>query len=79
MAFSGTADFHEITISGAGEIKAFDLKSKSLHLRISGAGDAEVYATEELKVKISGAGKVRYKGNPKVEKKISGAGSIKPI
>ncbi len=78
MKFSGTTDFHKISISGAGEIKALDLKSKNIELRISGAGDAKVYATEELKVRISGAGDVRYKGDPNIEKKVSGAGSIKP-
>ncbi len=77
MAFSGVAEYHKIVVSGAGEIRAFDLRTKKTELTISGAGDAEIYAEEVLKVKISGAGDVVYKGEPVVEKKISGAGSIK--
>ncbi len=79
MTFSGSADYHKITISGAGKIKALDLKTEITQLKISGAGDAEIHATEELKVKISGAGDVVYKGDPEIEKRISGAGSIKKL
>jgi len=77
MTFSGVAENHKIVVSGAGEIKAFDLQTKKTQLTISGAGDAEIHAEEELRVKISGAGEVLYKGDPVVEKKISGVGSIK--
>ncbi len=77
MTFSGVAENHKIVVSGAAEIKAFDLRTKKTQMTISGAGDAEIHAEEELIVKISGAGDVVYKGDPVVEKKISGAGSIK--
>ena len=53
------------------------LVTRALELSISGAGRADVNATEVLKVTISGAGKVTYSGNPSISKEISGAGSVK--
>jgi hypothetical protein len=65
------------TMSGASRLDAESLQVKIAELSISGAGKAEVSASEILKVAISGAGKVTYTGNPVVEKHVSGAGSIR--
>jgi Putative auto-transporter adhesin, head GIN domain len=65
------------TMSGASKLDAESLQVKVAELSISGAGKAEVSASESLKVAISGAGKVTYNGNPTVEKHISGAGTIR--
>jgi hypothetical protein len=65
------------TMSGASKLDAESLQVKTAELSISGAGKAEVSASEVLKVAISGAGKVTYTGNPTVEKHISGAGTIR--
>ena len=65
------------TMSGASRLDAESLQVKVAELSISGAGKAEVSASEILKVAISGAGKVTYSGNPSVEKHISGAGTIR--
>ncbi|HEY2140177.1 MAG TPA: DUF2807 domain-containing protein [Chthoniobacterales bacterium] len=65
------------TMSGASRLDAESLQVRTAELSISGAGKAEVSASEVLKVAISGAGKVTYTGNPAVEKHISGAGSIR--
>lgn len=72
-----TRDF-EAELSGAGNIHCFDLKSENTKLRISGAGDAEVFASVSLDARVSGAGSVRYKGNATtVNQRVSGAGSVK--
>ena len=65
------------TMSGASKLDAAELQVKSAQLSISGAGKADVSASEVLKVAISGAGKVTYGGNPTIEKEISGAGSVR--
>ena len=65
------------TMSGASKLDAESLPVKTAELSISGAGKAQVSASESLKVAISGAGKVTYSGNPTVEKHISGAGTIR--
>lgn len=65
------------TMSGASKLDAESLQVKIAELSISGAGKAEVSASEVLKVAISGAGKVTYHGNPTVEKHVSGAGTVR--
>jgi hypothetical protein len=65
------------TMSGASKLDAESLQVKTAELSISGAGKAEVSASDILKVAISGAGKVTYNGNPTVEKHVSGAGTIR--
>jgi hypothetical protein len=65
------------TMTGASKLDAESLQVKIAELSISGAGKAEVSASDVLKVAISGAGKVTYNGNPSIERHISGAGSIR--
>jgi Putative auto-transporter adhesin, head GIN domain len=65
-------------MTGASELTAGALQTKSTEISTTGAGDAEVAVAETLKVAITGAGKVTYSGNPPtIEKHISGAGSIR--
>ena len=73
----GTVGELMATMSGASKLDAESLQVKTAELSISGAGKAEVSASESLKVAISGAGKVTYSGNPTVEKHVSGAGTIR--
>jgi hypothetical protein len=73
----GTVDELLATMSGASKLDAESLQVKIAELSISGAGKAEVSASEVLKVAISGAGKVTYNGNPAIERHISGAGSVR--
>ncbi|RKZ14849.1 hypothetical protein DRQ50_08330 [bacterium] len=77
LYINGQADELEINISGAGEVDARNLKAKHVKVRISGAGDAELYASESIDARISGAGNLDYWGNPDHEKtNVSGVGSI---
>lgn len=73
----GTVNELMATMSGASKLDAEGLQTKIAELAISGAGKADVSASEVLKVAISGAGKVTYTGNPTVERHISGAGTIR--
>ena len=67
----------EISNSGAGLIDAHELRSAKADVNLSGAGQAEVYASEQLDVTISGVGRVTYSGQPKViNKNISGIGTV---
>ena len=77
VTVDGSANELMATMSGASKLDAESFQVKTAELSISGAGKAEVSASEILKVAISGAGKVTYNGNPTVEKHISGAGSIR--
>jgi hypothetical protein len=77
VTVDGTVNELMATMSGASRLDAESLQVKIAELSISGAGKAEVSASDTLKVAISGAGKVTYSGNPTVEKHVSGAGSIR--
>ena len=62
--------------SGSTNFKCFGLMAENVEVDISGAGDAEVYASVKLDVDVSGAASVRYKGNAGVSQKVTGAGSV---
>ncbi|MCI4670167.1 MAG: DUF2807 domain-containing protein [Bacteroidia bacterium] len=77
LDIEGNTDNANFKISGIGNIDADDFKAKHVSAKISGTGNAEVYASKSLHAKISGAGNISYKGNPStVKSDVSGAGSI---
>jgi hypothetical protein len=64
-------------ITGAASLKSFGLETEKADVQISGAGNAEVSAKNELSGTISGAGNIIYSGDPAINSvKASGAGSI---
>ncbi len=73
-----TKDFR-VHGSGSTDIKCLDLLAENVDLDISGAGDAEVYASVKLTGSISGAASVRYKGAAQTDIHTSGATSVKKI
>lgn len=76
---SGKVDHFEVTSSGANTLHASELQAKVVKINVSGAGDSEVWASEQLDATVSGAGNVRYHGQPKdVQDDVSGAGSVEP-
>ena len=67
------------SLTGASKLDAADFPAEDVEISVTGAGKADVTATNLLRAAITGAGKVSYGGNPKsVEKKITGAGKISP-
>lgn len=80
LAIRGEAQKSRFEISGAGNIDAAEFKNEECQVKISGAGQADVYSTEKLDINVSGAAKVRYRGNPgQIKQDVSGAASVKPI
>jgi hypothetical protein len=71
-----TKDF-KIQGSGSTSLKCFDLLAENVDLDISGAGDAEVYASVKLTGDISGSADVHYKGAAQTDIHTSGASSVK--
>ena len=78
LNLAGLANKNDISISGSGKIRAFDLISTDCEINVAGSGNAEVYVDGGiLDVKISGSGKVSYKGTPNsVNMDISGSGDL---
>ena len=76
VSLDGNIDGLLADMTGASELEATGLQTKTAEISTTGAGDAEVAVAETLKVAITGAGKVTYSGNPTIEKHITGAGSV---
>ncbi|MCA1558134.1 MAG: DUF2807 domain-containing protein, partial [Acidobacteria bacterium] len=67
----------EIESSGASKVDVQELRASRVKVSLSGAGRAQVYASEEVNADVSGASTITYYGEPKVvNKSVSGAGSI---
>jgi putative autotransporter adhesin-like protein len=78
VSLDGNIDELLADMTGASELAARALQTKTAEISTTGAGNAEVAVAETLKVVITGAGKVQYSGNPPtIEKHISGAGSVR--
>jgi hypothetical protein len=77
VALDGNIERLVVDMTGASQLAADGLQTKTAEISTTGAGDAEVTVTDTLKVVITGAGKVSYAGNPAtIDKRITGAGSI---
>ena len=78
VSLSGNIDRLLVDMTGASQLTADGLQTKTAEISTTGAGDADVAVTDALKVVITGAGKITYSGNPPtIEKHITGAGSIR--
>ena len=76
ITLKGKADEARYSVSGSGDIKAYDLSVNDLSCSVSGSGDARVYAKDNMNLSVSGSGDIRYKGPANVNKSKSGSGSI---
>jgi len=73
----GNADKVEIEISGAGNIDTRELYAEEVVVSLSGACNADVYASEYLDAQVSGVGNIDYYGDPEdTDLDVSGIGSI---
>lgn len=78
VTLDGTVDELVVSMTGAGDLRADSLQTKSAELSLIGAGDARVAVSDTLKVSIIGAGKVEYTGNPPhIQRNITGAGTVR--
>jgi hypothetical protein len=77
ITLDGSVDRLLADMTGASELNASDLQTKTVEISTTGAAEARIAVSETLKVAITGAGEVTYSGNPTVEKHITGAGSIR--
>lgn len=74
---AGSADEFYASLSSAGDLHAFDLVAGKVKVDVSSAGDARVFATEEISMSASSAGNIHYKGDARVLRSSkSSAGDI---
>lgn len=62
--------------SGASQVHCFDLMAENVNIDISGACDADVFASVKLDADASGASHIKYKGSASVHQSSSGASGI---
>lgn len=79
FAAAGRADQQTVRISGSGEYEAPNLASHTMHMTISGQGNANIRVDEHLDITISGMGQVNYYGHPTLRQVISGLGKSKRL
>lgn len=72
-----TRDLH-LNILGSGDFKGSELKSEQARVRITGSGNASVYASVGLHTVILGSGNVYYQGDPTLESSRTGSGKVLP-
>ncbi|MGI8431327.1 MAG: head GIN domain-containing protein [Chthoniobacterales bacterium] len=79
VTLSGQVNRLLADLTGASKLEAGELRANDVELSVTGAGKANVTASNSLRAAITGAGKVLYGGQPKtVEKRVTGAGKIEP-
>lgn len=79
VTLSGITNYENIEIIGSGNVHNLNLLSSFCHVTISGTGNVEVNAAQQLDAIIAGTGNITYTGNPPVfHQTITGAGVIQP-
>jgi len=74
---AGKADVFNVSMSSAGDLHAFDLLAGEVKVDVSSAGDARVFARDEISMSASSAGNIYYKGDARVIRSSkSSAGDI---
>lgn len=76
MYIKGETRKVDIRITGSGNYDSPDLKAENAFVKISGSGDANLFADVDLKASIAGSGDIKYRGKAAVDKNIAGSGSV---
>lgn len=73
----GSATSLAVNLTGASQLHAAGLQTKSAKVTLVGASSGDVSVTDALDATVTGAGSLTYSGEPKsVERQVTGAGSI---
>ncbi len=75
----GTVATQDIRITGNGDYHTQQMRSEQAIVRVSGSGEAKLWADNKLDVQISGSGDVWYSGNPSINTSISGSGKVRKL
>ncbi len=75
----GTITTQDIRITGNGDYHARQMRSEQAKVKVSGSGEAKLWADNKLDVQISGSGDVWYYGSPSVHTSISGSGKVQKL
>jgi hypothetical protein len=77
MRLTGRADNSTVSLVGSGDYTARNLTTVSTAIRLTGSGDAYIYASDKIDAALHGSGDIHCSGNPKnISKSTSGSGDI---
>ena len=79
ILLSGKAENLKCSVTGSGEIEAFELPAANADCNITGSGSIEVNAQKTLAAKITGSGSVLYRNTPEVRMNVSGSGRCRRV
>lgn len=80
IVLKGQAGIHDIDLTGAGSLDAYEFVVGRYKINSSGASHSKINVINELEVNSSGASEVEYKGKPqRILKDNSGASSLKSV
>lgn len=66
LKLEGSANTHKLNVSGAGSLNAVNLESEKAIYNLSGAGDADLYVTQEINGSKKGSADISVAGNPTI-------------
>lgn len=72
----GSADNNTVSITGSGDFKGYDFLVNTSKVQITGSGNSQVTAKENLDISITGSGDVYYRGTPSLKSRIVGSGDV---
>jgi hypothetical protein len=78
ILLEGICDEFDFKVTGSGDFFACDLEARKGEVKITGSGDARVFATDILDVDITGSGDVEFGGDPALTTSVSGSGDVIP-
>ena len=76
---SGAALRVEVEIGGAGLFRGSALRAEAAAVEVTGAGQAFVWAENELRADVAGIGRIHYRGAPRIVKTLQREGQLLPI
>ncbi len=79
MYIKGETRNADINITGSGNYESPNLKAENAAVKISGSGDANLFADNNLKASILGSGGIKYSGNAVVAENIAGSGRVTKV
>lgn len=80
LNLTGQATAHNVQLSGAGSINAFDFVVSKYDIETSGVSHCKINVLDQLDLNSSGASDVEYRGNPAtINNNKSGAASLKRV
>ncbi len=79
ITLSGSTKDFDCSATGSGDLNCSGLQSENTTVRVTGSGNAHVFASVHLSASAFGSGDVYYKGNPQSpEIHTAGSGSVQP-